>query len=165
MDEKLELDANDAQGNMYPVQAGLPPVTPTQANPVVGAYASMYSTAQSLSPPNTMPFPPPYTAGTPGAMPPHPGYGVPAGPAGFMAPPSQAQNGLDPTLAASVDDLISSAAMAAQQKASTDTPAQEKAAEKKKKEKSNIQLIFSDSHTMNQEEEFAQLPRYAFSKG
>lgn len=137
----------DKQGSMFPTVAPNYPVySPTQFAP-----------RQSATPPNVQSFQ------APPAVPPRPAHASPPGAPGFMPQPP-AQN-FDPNLAASVDDLISSAAKAAQRKATpTQDKAQEKTAEKKKKEKAVVQLVFSDSHVLNQEEEISQLPKYAFLK-
>lgn len=150
----------DEQGNAYPPPEQYPPAwgPPSQAPPYQPPYQPQYP-GQSMSPSGVQPFQPPYAGSPPVSVPGMPNY-APPGPPGFV--PS-AQNGFDPNLAASVDDLISSATKAAQ-KASTNTPAQEKAGEKKKKKDKEIQLVFAESHVLSPEEELARLPRYAFSK-
>jgi len=160
----------DTQANAYPPPEQYPQTwgNAGQAPPYQQPYAPQYPgqvIPAADTPPGALPF-----SGGPSngfsARPPYPPGYLQQPPTGH--PPVQPSTNVDPNIAASVGDLISSAARAAQQKASSNTPTQDKVAEKvseKKKKKDNIRLIFSDSHILNQEEEVAQLPRYAFSKG
>ena len=160
----------DTQGNAYPPPEQYPQTwgNAGQVPPYQQPYAPQYP-GQVIPSADTPPGVLPFTGGPSNnlsARPPYPPGYLQQPPTGHPSVQPSA-NVFDPNIAASVGDLISSTARAAQQKASSNTPTQEKGVEKvseKKKKKDNIRLIFSDNHILNQEEEVAQLPRYAFSK-
>jgi len=159
---------DDTQSNAYPPPDQYPPSwSGAGPTPYPQSYPPQYP-GQVMPAADTQHGAHPFATGTSNGIPVRQ-YGQQISPIGYQAaaghPPTQPPaSGFDPNIVASVGDLISSAAKAAQQKASSNTPTQEKSAEKKKK-KDNIRLIFSDSHVLNQEEEVAQLPRYAFLQG
>lgn len=148
---------------------------PSQTPPfAVGAPPFAAPGAPPFAPPNSFPgnvppgFQPPYGSQpppfSPGGIPARPGsipgQGLPQRPP-FAGQPSapfatgQASNSVDPNIAASVDELITSAVAASAAGASE--PAPEKKSSKKDK---NFKLVFSDD-TLSPEEKIATLPRYA----
>src|SRR5579871_124068 len=79
----------------YPTTFNYPP---GQQPPYHQPFPQQYP-SQSMSPPSGQPLQPPYSAAP--SLPPHPAYNVPN-----QMPMIPTRNGVDPNLAASVDDLI-----------------------------------------------------------
>lgn len=149
-----------------------PPPSQTPSFPVGGHPFPASGTSQfppsNVFPNNAPPpFQPPFAGQQPqfstGGIPPRPGSipgqglpqrppfaGVPGGP--FI--PGQAGNAVDPTIAASVDELIINAATA-----SAGGPA-EAAPDRKSKKDKNMKLVYSDD-IISPEEKMATLQRYA----
>lgn len=128
----------------YPTAFNYPP---GQQPPYHQAYPPQYP-GQSMSPPSGQPFQPPYSA-APG-LPPHPAYNTPN-----QMPMASTRNGVDPQLAASVDDLIASVAKDAQAASAPKEATKEKKS-KKNKDKDNIRLVYPDNE-ISVEEKMAQL--------
>ena len=152
VDELLTKPKQGTQGypppQQYPTAFNYPP---GQQPPYHQPYPPQYS-GQSMNPPNAQPFQPPYSA--PPGLPPHPAYNAPNPMS--MVP---TRNGVDPNLAASVDDLIASVAKDVQAAAAPKEATKEKKS-KKSKDKDNIRLVYSDNE-ISVEEKMAQLRGFA----